>query len=82
MDNPTTSGQYCSPSTKLSVLERLLPGGNDIEASTQIIEILERSSKNTWGQSLTDWTHTIGNSFRNIKLNFMDKDEGLFDIEI
>ena len=74
--------KYSEDIIKNHVLERLLPGGNDVEASTQIIEILERSSKNTWGQSLTDWTHTIGNSFRNIKLNFMEKDEGLFDIEL
>ena len=67
--------KYSEDLIKNHVIERLLPGGNDVEASTQIVEILERSSKSTWGQSLTDWSHTIGNGFRNIKLNFFNKED-------
>lgn len=75
--------KYSEDLIKNHVIERLLPGGDDVEASTQIIEILERSSKSTWGQSLTDWSHTIGNGFRNMKLNFFNKeDEGMFDMEL
>lgn len=75
--------KYTDDLIKNHVIERLLPGGDDVEASTQIIEILERSSKSTWGQSLTDWSHTIGNGFRNMKLNFFNKeDEGMFDMEL
>ena len=75
--------KYSEDLIKNHVIERLLPGGDDVEASTQIIEILERSSKSTWGQSLTDWSHTIGNGFRKLKLNFFNKeDDGMFDMEL
>jgi len=33
----------------------------------QIIDIVERSSYTTWGQNLSDWSHTIGNSMRSLK---------------
>ena len=59
--------KYNSETIRNHVIERLIPGESDIEASMQIIDIVERSSYTTWGQNLSDWSHTIGNSMRNLK---------------
>ena len=41
------------------MIERLLPGETDNEASMQIIDIVERSSTNNWKQNLADFSHKI-----------------------
>ena len=46
------------------VIERLLPGETDNEASMQIIDIVERSSTNNWKQNLADFSHKISNTFK------------------
>ena len=63
--------KYNSETIRNHVIERLIPGESDIEASMQIIDIVERSSYTTWGQNLSDWSHTIGNSMRNIKNEYI-----------
>ena len=55
------------------MIERLIPGESDIEASMQIIDIVDRSSYSSWGQNLSDWSHTIGNSMRNIKTTIFNQ---------
>ena len=54
-------------SIKNHVIERLVPGESDKEASMQIINIVERSSQGSFVQNLAEWSHSIGNTFRNIK---------------
>ena len=44
--------KYNSETIRNHVIERLIPGESDIEASMQIIDIVERSSYTTWGQNL------------------------------
>ena len=46
------------------IIEKLLPGENDIQASMQIIDIVERSSKTTWAQSMADLSHKVSNTFK------------------
>ena len=41
------------------IIERLLPGENDMEASTLIIDIVDRSSRRNWKKNLSDITHKI-----------------------
>ena len=53
---------------KNHVIERLIPGETDIEASMQIIDIVERSSSSSWGESVAEWTHTISNQFRHLDM--------------
>ena len=65
--------KYNSETIRNHVIERLIPGESDIEASMQIIDIVERSSYTTWGQNFSDWSHTIGNSMRNIKTTIFNQ---------
>ena len=46
------------------IIEKLLPGENDIQASMQIIDIVERSSKTTWSQNLADFSHKVSNTLK------------------
>ena len=49
--------------------KRLIPGENEEEASMQIINIVERSTKTDWGDQLSEWTHELSNhakSFTNV----------------
>ena len=46
---------------KNHVIERLIPGENEKEASMQIINIVERSTKSDWGEQLSEWTHELSN---------------------
>ena len=46
------------------IIEKLLPGENDIQASMQIIDIVERSSKTTWTQNLADLSHKVSNTLK------------------
>ena len=55
------------------IIEKLLPGENDIQASMQIIDIVERSSKTTWTQNLADFSHKVSNTL---------KDFTQFDLEL
>ena len=59
--------KYGKNEIKNHVIERLIPGENDTQASMQIIDIVERSSSGSWGQNLSEWSHSIGNQLRNIK---------------
>ena len=43
------------------VLDRLMPGEMDEEASMQIIEVVQRSSQESWGTWASDYVHEIGN---------------------
>ena len=36
----------------------------------QIIDIVERSSRSSWGENIAEWSHSIGNELRKIKDNF------------
>jgi phosphatidylinositol 4-kinase len=49
---------------KHHVLERLVPGENDKEASMQIINIVDRSSN---ALHISDWTHNISVRLSNLK---------------
>ena len=46
---------------KNHVIERLIPGENEKEASMQIINIVERSTKSDWGDQISEWTHELSN---------------------
>ena len=48
------------------IIEKLLPGENDTQASMQIIDIVERSSKTTWAQNLADFSHKVSNTFKDL----------------
>lgn len=48
------------------IIEKLLPGENDIQASMQIIDIVERSSKTTWTQNLADFSHKVSNTLKDL----------------
>ena len=61
------SYKYTNDDIRNHVIERLVPGENDDEAELQIVEILERSSKESWSYNFAEWTHSIGNEFRKIK---------------
>ena len=63
--------KYGITEIKNHVIERLVPGENDTEASLQIVEILERSSHENWKYGIAEWTHSIGNEFRKIKDNIL-----------
>jgi phosphatidylinositol 3-kinase len=54
------------------VIERLLPGETDNEASMQIIDIVERSSTNNWKQNLADFSHKISNTLKDFTQFNMD----------
>lgn len=60
--------KYTIDMIKNHVIERLIPGETDIEASMQIIDIVERSSSSSWGESVAEWTHTISNQFRHLDM--------------
>ena len=60
--------KYTKDIIKNHVIERLIPGETDTEASMQIIDIVERSSNSSWGQSVAEWTHILGNQFRHISV--------------
>ena len=51
---------------KNHVIERLIPGENEKEASMQIINIVERSTKSDWGDQLSEWTHELSNHAKSI----------------
>ena len=46
------------------IIEKLLPGENDVQASMQIIDIVERSSQSTWKQNLADFSHKVSNTLK------------------
>ena len=48
------------------IIERLLPGENDKEATLQIIDIVDRSSRNSWKENLTDFSHKVSNTLKDI----------------
>jgi len=48
------------------VIEKLLPGENDAQASMQIINIVERSSQSNWQQNLADFSHNVSNAFKDL----------------
>lgn len=56
------------------VLERLCPGELDNEAAMQIVEIVKRNSKDTWGQAITDSAHGLANSLKSYT--------GIFNLEL
>ena len=62
--------KYNEEMIKNHVIERLVPGEKDSEASMQIIDIVERSSRSSWGENIAEWSHSIGNELRKIKDNF------------
>ena len=72
--------RYNEDNIRNHVVERLVPGETDQEASMQIIDIVERSSYSSWGQNLSDWSHSVGNSMRNIKSSFFDNTQFNMDI--
>ena len=61
--------KYGIKEIKDHVIERLVPGENDSEASMQIVQILDRSSHENWRYGLAEWSHSIGNELRKIKEN-------------
>lgn len=69
--------KYNEEMIKNHVIERLVPGEKDSEASMQIIDIVERSSRSNWGENIAEWSHSIGNELRKIKDNFT-----LFNLEM
>jgi len=58
--------KYTEVDIKNHIIERLLPGENDMEASTQIIDIVDRSSRSNWKQNLSDITHKISNTLKDL----------------
>ena len=58
------SFKYTESTIKDHIIERLLPGENDKEASMQIIDIVDRSSKTSWSQNLAEFSHKISNTLR------------------
>ena len=50
------------------VLERMVPGELDGEASMQIVEILKRSSKEGWSVWASDYVHKINNLTKNFEM--------------
>ena len=46
------------------IIEKLLPGENDTQASMKIIDIVDRSSKTTWTQNLADFSHKVSNTLK------------------
>ena len=56
--------KYTKLVIKNHIIERLLPGENNSEASMQIIDIVDRSSKTSWTQNIAEFTHKISNTFR------------------
>jgi len=56
--------KYTKLVIKNHIIERLLPGENDVEASMQIIDIVDRSSKTSWSQNLAEFSHKISNTLR------------------
>jgi phosphatidylinositol 3-kinase len=60
------SFKYDKVTIKNHIIERLLPGENDKEASMQIVDIVDRSSKSSWTQNLAEFSHKIGNTLREV----------------
>ena len=60
------SFKYDKVTIKNHIIERLLPGENDKEASMQIVNIVNRSSKSSWTQNLAEFSHKIGNTLREV----------------
>ena len=58
------SFKYTESIIKNHIIERLLPGENDKQASMQIIDIVDRSSKTSWSQNLAEFSHKISNTLR------------------
>lgn len=58
------SFKYTETVIKNHIIERLLPGENDMEATMQIIDIVDRSSKTSWSQNLAEFSHKISNTLR------------------
>lgn len=50
---------------KQHVIERLVPGEFDDESSTQIVDIVEKSSGDSYLQKFTDFTHDMANKTKN-----------------
>jgi len=55
------------------VLERLSAGENEGEACMQIVEIVRRNSKDSYGQMMSDTVHGLANSL---------KSYGIFNLEL
>ena len=66
------SFKYTETVIKNHIIERLLPGENDVEATMQIIDIVDRSSKTSWSQNLAEFSHKISNSIREVTQFNMD----------
>jgi hypothetical protein len=56
--------KYTKKAIENHIIEKLLPGENDIQASMQIIDIVERSSKSNWTQNLADFSHKVSNTLK------------------
>jgi len=56
------------------VLERMVPGELDGEASMQIVEILKRSSKEGWSVWASDYVHKINNLTKKFEMFGFDWD--------
>ena len=60
------SFKYDKVTIKNHIIERLLPGESNKEASMQIVDIVDRSSKNSWTQNIAEFSHKIGNTLREV----------------
>ena len=56
--------KYTKKAIENHIIEKLLPGENETQASMQIIDIVERSSKSTWKQNLADLSHKVSNTLK------------------
>ena len=56
--------KYTKKCIENHIIEKLLPGENDIQASMQIIDIVERSSQSSWKQNLADFSHKVSNTLK------------------
>ena len=54
------------------VLERLCPGEMEDEATMQIVEIVKRSSKDGWGNTVSDTVHRMANTIKEMGVFNMD----------
>jgi len=59
--------KYTKKSIENHIIEKLLPGENDTQASMQIVNIVERSSKSNWTQNLADFSHKVGNTLKDFR---------------
>ena len=56
--------KYSKKMIQNHIIEKLLPGENDTQASMQIIDIVEKSSQGNWKQNLADFSHKVSNTLK------------------